>query len=91
MATGPSSYYPRAPGQSGSSYSVSTSYGNPGPSMVDSRGIPIFSMGYSNPSGGYSESGYSESTPGDSDPAGGNSESSRSYTNSQPGMLRTFR
>jgi hypothetical protein len=58
--------------------------------MVDSRGIPISSIGYSNPLAGYPGSGYSESAPGYSNPTRGYSESSRSYTNSQSGMLRTF-
>ncbi|KAH8746319.1 hypothetical protein F5882DRAFT_493290 [Hyaloscypha sp. PMI_1271] len=78
-----SSYYAPVPEQFGSTYSVSASYDYPGPSMVDSQGIPISSIGYSNPSQGYPKSGYSEPAPGYSNPAQGYPESSRSYVNSQ--------
>jgi hypothetical protein len=90
MAPASSSYYASAPGQFGSGYSANTSYGYSGPSMVDFRGIPISSMSHSNPSAGYSESGYPESASGYSNPTTGYSQPSRSYTNSQSGMVRTF-
>jgi hypothetical protein len=53
--------------------------------MVDSQGIPVSSMEYSNP-----PRGYAESAPGYSNSAGGYSHHPQSFTNAQSGIFTEF-